>query len=554
MEGASLGLCDYVVQKADVPPITVVKLLNQLECPTSIPTPGQAHELLKKAQDLEKVCRSAKEECRQRLQQAFIDLKQAELQLFEVELYVGRIQCAMPLPQACNAPPQKPSQKSSALPKKGGPTNAPLNQTNRPTTATMVQRGAPTAAGNQENLNAENPGNGRPTRSNRSTRLLQMTKTSEVIGHDLDKINRKRAGKFSEDSEAQDNMLGIPENPMAPPAAKRHRATKKVHSLACNILTLLSDLTPLQLQGASSSVIPADPPLQKTAPKPVQSRPPSGIYPRPQDPSDRPNNVQSRQVQPMLSQWDHCLDRMDQDDVRDGTSSTSILPLASTVIISTLSQTQHDEDSAYEPDGEEEGGDGGSGDMGYEEGSQQVDDFYQASDDDCQIPRRANNASGRAVAQPALQDDRNPFREQYYPGGIYDTSEQVEDIAMDQIDERSPSEDEQNALAMIRQRRSEAPDDAAVAGDLDVLEEHRKKNRPNRAPQPARLEAAAEYQQRVQDVAQDFMAQDEREESSDEEEEDPSCSEESPHTRAARNSRFNGEIKPTTLGYYHALL
>ncbi|CAA7259011.1 unnamed protein product [Cyclocybe aegerita] len=88
----SAPIASYIIQKTDRPPATVVKFLNQLECPASILNAAHAHELLKKAQDLENVCRSTKEECRQRLQQAFVDLKQAELQLFEVELYVGRIQ------------------------------------------------------------------------------------------------------------------------------------------------------------------------------------------------------------------------------------------------------------------------------------------------------------------------------------------------------------------------------------------------------------------------------------------------------------------------------
>ncbi|CAA7259012.1 unnamed protein product [Cyclocybe aegerita] len=298
----------------------------------------------------------------------------------------------MSLSQASDAPAKKPLQKSSVLPKQGAPTKAPLKQTNGPAKATAAQGGMSVAAGNLENFDAKNPGNGRPTRSNRSTRLFNMEKTSEVIGHDLEKINRKRAGTFLEES--QDAMPGIPKNPMAPPATKRRKATKK---------------------GASKSMVSADPPLLKTAPKPIRSGLPSGIHPRLQG------------------------------------------------------------------------------------------------------------------LNPSHSNGTQSWKE---------------------IDERSPSEDEQNALAVIQKRQSKVPDEAVVAGDLDILEEHHKKNRPNRAPQPARLEVAAEHQRRVQDIAQDFLTQGEHEESSDEEEEDPSSSEEG-RAHAPRNSRFDGEVKLTTLGYYH---
>jgi hypothetical protein len=130
------------------------------------------------------------------------------------------------------------------------------------------------------------------------------------------------------------------------------------------------------------------------------------------------------------------------------------------------------------------------------------------------------------------------------------------------IDEASPSEDERAAEDFLK---NSAPPRASVIGDSvryflrnkiqltsglqdeqpswDVLVQHHKKNRSNRAPELARLSTAALHQLEAKKHGRDDP---EETDDAGEQNEDQDHS----SSRAARHSKSTGEVKADTLTYY----
>ncbi|KAJ3511641.1 hypothetical protein NLJ89_g3985 [Agrocybe chaxingu] len=376
-------------------------------------------------------------------------------------------------------------------------------------------------------------------------RLEVMEQTSEIIGSGLERLNRKRTGLASEDDGSGTNAVaGLPENPMAPPV--KRRKTKAP-----------ADGGPLQAaQG------PVDPPLQK-APAPVKHLPSSGVYPRIQDinnqkqpqssfaavtqasaprlpaPKLPPTRVYSSQASRFLGPIHPAAPALPAEATQTHVQSTSVNIQAHDIedqgdfhraipTVQSLSRTRPAADCENRSDVHmSKPSTWALAPMGQEEEDEDSGDDQGMDGHEAQF----------------VEGEEMEYEEESQVPDAHDRGIDVFKICCMEVDEVSPSEDERNAETFLK----ETADDTSTH---DVLDDHHQKNRPNRPPQAAHLEAARMHQEGLGqcriETAVPLGPWGNDESSSDEEEVIV-------REHAKRHSKSCGKSpKPTTLKYYRS--
>ncbi|KAJ3502127.1 hypothetical protein NLJ89_g9027 [Agrocybe chaxingu] len=136
-------------------------------------------------------------------------------------------------------------------------------------------------AADQENQAPTDQATGRPKRAGRSQHRQILEQTSDFIGQDLNKLNRKRAGIPLEEMHKDNELSNIKENPMAPPVVKRRKRGN--------------------MDGTDNGQHREGTPLQR-APPPLKEAPADGMYSTvsdlrigskgPQEKSSQPSHTQ----------------------------------------------------------------------------------------------------------------------------------------------------------------------------------------------------------------------------------------------------------------------
>ncbi|KAJ3515845.1 hypothetical protein NLJ89_g1505 [Agrocybe chaxingu] len=433
-------------------------------------------------------------------------------------------------------------------------------------------------------------GTGRPQRSTRGRRLEEMKKTSELIGEGLEKRNRKQAGMGNDEDEDAQTPIDVPENPMAPPAVKRHRVNEGARDVIqrTNIVDpplhraplpnpLLPHGTHLRVQDvnqqnnlmdhqrtlASSSNAAAS--RIATIPARGQSAQPAHrqmFYPgadrnciqastnasraftgvATQSTPAALNAVPERRVlgnQAFPIERSHSIQPEPQGvEYQERNTAGGWMP------VPTRRREHGDQPQALATGGprlylshneQDDNSENGNEDQEIDDAQRNSDSETGGNDDDAQVYEEesqvVDDGSREHPGRLPYPDAADPYQEDYFPGGALDTWKDVHE-------DEDGNEDPNQTLPQVNVER-------------DVLTEHRQRNRPNRPPQVERLEEAAARQQRLQEVAAETLQEPEEEVDYDEDLPHVEDDDEEPApARARRHSKSTGERKPTNLNYY----